>query len=134
MKIPYRVRDSKRLGFCCFLHEGVQAGLLAGSSVLLDDLLLSGFVEGFDGLLECLLGFIDVAGSDSFTGLFDGALYNTVRDLVTNRVLGSDAHVLYGGFLDWHNATTNLKIEMRESETSLLYHESHFLARIGDKC
>lgn len=84
------------------LHEGVQSGLFAGSGVLLDDLLLSCFVEGFDGLLECLLGFIDVAGSDSFTGLFDGALYDTVRDLVTNRVLGGHAHVLLGGFLDWH--------------------------------
>lgn len=116
------------------LHESIETGLFAGSSVLLDDLLLSSLVEGFDSLLEGLLGFIDVAGSDGFASLFDGALHDTIGNFVPDSVLGSDAHVLYGGFLDWHRATTNLKIEMRESETSLLYHESRFLARIGDKC
>ncbi len=102
MKIPYQVRDSKRLGFYCLLHESIEAGLFAGSGVLLDDLLLSSLVESLDGLLEGLLGFIDVAGNDGFASLFDGALHDTVGNFIANRVLGRDAHVLLGGFLDWH--------------------------------
>lgn len=84
------------------LHESIETGLLAGSSVLLDDFLLSSLVEGFDGLLEGLLGFVDVTGSDSFASLFDGALHDTVGNFVPDSVLGCDAHVLLGGFLDWH--------------------------------
>lgn len=99
-------KEPLRLFFCVkfsvlfllagFFHQSIETGLFASGGVSLDDFLLSGFVEGFDSLLQLLLCFVYVACSDSFAGLFDGALYDTVHDFVAERILGGDAHVLLG--------------------------------------
>lgn len=97
-----RLRNGCR-GSRGLLHESVQTGLLAGSGVLLDDLLLGCLVDGLLGFLVELLGVIELAGGHRFTGLLDGALHDTFGDLVLGGLGDGDAHVLPGVFLDWHS-------------------------------
>lgn len=93
----FEFRESANLFLLArLLHEGVESGLLTGSGILLDNLFLSGFVEGLDRLLQLLLGFIKFTGSDGLASLFDSTFDDTVSHLVAEGVLGGHAHVFLG--------------------------------------
>lgn len=85
------------------LDGGVEAGLLAGGGVLLEDALGNGLVDGFLSLLEGLLGDIDLLRRDGLAGGLDGALEHTLHDLVALGLLLGHAHVLLGILLDRHS-------------------------------
>lgn len=85
------------------LDGGVEAGLLAGGGVLLENALGDGLVDGFLGLLEGFLGGVDLVGRDRFAGSLDGALEHTLYDLVPVRLVIGHPHVLLGIFLDRHS-------------------------------
>ncbi len=97
-----------RLGSGCrsgrgLLHESIQAGLLTSSGILLDDLLLGRLVDGLLSFLVKLLGVIEFAGGHRFAGLLDGALHDTLGDLILGGLRDGHPHVLSGVFLDWHS-------------------------------
>ena len=90
---------------CRFLDECVEAGLLAGGGVFLDDVLLGGLVETLDGELELRLRSNDIICFYRFACFLDGTFENTLRYFVALGLLGSDAHVFLGGILDRHKAS-----------------------------
>ncbi len=96
---------------CCFdfallcgelLHGSVQAGFAPGGVVFLDDILFSGFIECFLGLLKPFLGTSNVGLGDRLTCSFYSALDNAFDGAVTEGVLRGDTHVLLGRILDRH--------------------------------
>ncbi len=87
-----------------FLDGGVQAGLAPGGIVLLDDILLSAFVECLLRLLEPFLGEGRVGLGDRFARTLHGAFDDTLDGTVAERILRFDPHLLLGGLLDRNSA------------------------------
>lgn len=85
------------------LDGGVEAGLLAGGSVLLEDTLGNGLIDGFLSLLEGFLGGVDLVGRDRFASGLDSALEHTLHDLVAFRLSLRHTHVFLGVLFDGHN-------------------------------
>lgn len=88
-----------------FFDECIEAGLLAGGGVFLDNVLLGGFVEALDGEFELRLCGNDIICFYRFACFLDGAFEDTLRYFVALGLLGSDAHVFLGGILDRHKAS-----------------------------
>lgn len=91
------------LFLCCGVFDKrIQARLLAGSGVFLENLLLSRFVESFDGSFEPFLCIIDMICSDSLTRFFYSITKYSLDTLILLGLAVSDAHVFFGGFFDRH--------------------------------
>ena len=109
------------------LDGGVEAGLLAGGGVLLEDALRDGLVDGFLSLLERFLGGIDLVGGNRLASGLDGAFEHSLHDLVAFRLVCGHTHVLFGVLLDRHNDVFDDEKTTRLRST-LLYHGGRILA------
>lgn len=95
-------QDDKSLCFCCLLDGSVEAGLLAGGGILLDDAFGRSLV---DRLLRLEIGFLHGSGisqGDGFARVLDGAFHDTLHNLIAQGLVLRDAHVLPCILLDWH--------------------------------
>ena len=74
------------------VHFSGNAALLAGSSVLVQNTLVNGLVNGLDGRLISAIGLFAVAFNDSSVELLEGSLQNGLSLLI---LLIADARKLY---------------------------------------